>query len=168
MAELATDRGRIRARRCVCLALASSLCARPVAAEGGEAAGPIRADPSSADTGLPRELFWVSASAALVSASLGGLFGLRAIATYDRARELPGVDPQRFGLRDEIARHERTADYLFAGAALLAATSVVLALFTDWEGTAHAESRTADGARLRLCPAAGRGGAGLSLRGELF
>jgi hypothetical protein len=162
MASLPAHRSLRRlASRTACLALASCLLARSVAADSGDTN-----IPPASERGLPRELFWLSGSATLLSASLAGLFGLRAFASYDRARALLKVDPARFGLRDAIERDERISDYLFAGAGLLAAASVLLALFTDWHGQPNAEWRAAS-AGLRIYPSASRAGAALSLRGEL-
>jgi hypothetical protein len=161
------------------VALASCLLARSVAADGGEVP-PAAVSVKLESHGLAREYFWISSSATLLTASLAGLFGLRAYGSYDRARRLPGVDPARLQLRDETERNERYSDYLTAGAGVLAALSVLVALFTDWEGTPNREYQTRassrllslgerelEPAKLRLFPAADRAGAGLTLRGEL-
>ncbi|HEY2734032.1 MAG TPA: hypothetical protein VGI70_08605 [Polyangiales bacterium] len=127
---------------------------------------PVAADEARPpQSGLPREYLWFSASAALFSASLGGLFALRVHTLYDEALALPDVSPRRLVLKDRTEHAEVTADCLFGGALLMAATSIVFALFTDWNGPSlHSEHEQA---RLQFTPIAQTHGAGLSLRGVL-
>jgi hypothetical protein len=138
--------------------------AQPAAAEPAPTQ-PAELNPASApasQTALPRDYVWATASATLLTASLGGLFALRVHTLYDEAMTLPAVSPERLVLKDEIQQAEVTADCLFAAAAVLATTTVILALFTDW-GPARQPER----AGLRLVPLASRAGARLVLQGVL-
>jgi hypothetical protein len=100
------------------------LLAQPAAAEDSDAA--------SGERGLSPNYVWLSASAALMTASLGGLFALRVTSTYDQAQALPAVSPEQLHLKRDTERAEFAADCLFASAAALGITSVLLALATDW------------------------------------
>ncbi|HEX4355698.1 MAG TPA: hypothetical protein VHZ95_22380 [Polyangiales bacterium] len=130
------------------------------------ASQPLAAQDVRPTSGVPREYLWFSASAALFSTSIGGLFAVRVHTLYDEALALPSVSPQRLVLRDRTARAEVTADCLFGAALLMAATSVVLALFTDWSGPAlHRQEY--EQARWQFVPIASTDGARLTLRGVL-
>jgi hypothetical protein len=147
------------------------LLAQPAAAEGSDA--------RSGEPGLSPTYLWLTASAALVTASVGGVFALRASSTYDQAQALPGVSPERLPLKRDIERAEFAADCLFVSAAALGVTSVLLALATDFRGLQAAndqtrlqtQSSTARASRpaldLQLMPVASRYGATLILRGVL-
>jgi hypothetical protein len=110
--------------RLVGSSLICCLLAQPAAAEESDAA--------SGERGLSPNYVWLSASAALMTASLGGLFALRVTSTYDQAQALPAVSPEQLRLKRDAERAEFAADCLFASAAALGITSVLLALATDW------------------------------------
>jgi hypothetical protein len=147
------------ARLVGCMLLVAALAVHPVSAQDDVAHNP----PS--DSG-GRELVWLAASATLLSASVGGLFALRVNSLYHQAEALPGVSPERLTLKRETARAELTADCLFAGAAGLLATTLVLIWLGDWslQPTAAGKPR---GFALPIVPVATERGAGLLVRGEL-
>jgi hypothetical protein len=121
-------------------------------------------------SGLSPSYVWFSASAALIAASLGGVFALRVGAIYEQAQALPPVSPTLRSLRRDAERAELSADGLFAGAAVLGVASVLLALTTDWSHAAPPQ--TIEWARRspshwQLAPTASRDGAGVLLRGAL-
>ena len=92
---------------------------------------------------------WFTASATLLSASIGGLFALRVHTLYDQAIALPGVSPERLVIRQQTEHAEFAADCLFATAAVFAATTVFLAFMTDWGGR---PARQPEHAHLRVIP----------------
>jgi hypothetical protein len=158
--------------RLVGSALICCLLAQPAAAEESDAA--------SSERGLSPNYVWLSASAALVTASVGGLFALRVSSIYEQARALPGVSPERLPLKRDAERAEFTADCLFASAAALGITSVLLALATDWSRlqtptdksriqtpTDQKDRASRTRLELQLMPVAWRDGATLILRGVL-
>jgi hypothetical protein len=149
------------------LALAFSLC-RPQLTAAQAAAG----EPApQTQHGIPPTAFWLCGSASLLSATLGTYFATRALNDYHRAEALPGVSPERREFVPLTRHAELTADLLFAGAALLAISGVVLALHTDWSASQlepHPDLARARVRRpqLRLMPSASSHGASLWLRGE--
>jgi hypothetical protein len=118
---------------------------------------------------VSRNYVWLSASATLLTASLGGLFALRARSLYDRAQALPAVSAERLDLKRQTERAEVTADSLFAGTVVLAVGSLLLALWADWEPALRPPDHASEQIRLRvrLLPAASPYGASLVLRGSL-
>jgi hypothetical protein len=118
-----------------------------------------------ASAGLPPDYVWLTASAALLSASIGGLFALRVHTLYDQALALPDVSPQRLVIRQQTEHAEFAADCLFATAAVFAATTVFMAFMTDWGGGRPA--RQPERAQLRVVPVPSQGGARLVLQGVL-
>jgi hypothetical protein len=140
----------------MCAVWLACVTAQPAAAEDASAARP--------SAGLAPDYVWFTASATLLSASLGGLFALRVHTLYDQANALPGVSPERLVIRQQTEHAEFAADCLFATAAVFAATTVFLAFMTDWGG--HA-ARQPEHAHLQLIPVPAQHGAGLVLQGAL-
>jgi hypothetical protein len=149
----------------VCALWLACWLTQPAAAEPAPAppAAQQPAGPQPSQTGLPPDYVWAGASATLLTASLGGLFALRVHTLYDEALRLPGVSPERLVLKEQMQQAELTADCLFAAAVLLATTTVILALFTEWGHPARQPERAA----LRLLPVASHSGARLVLQGVL-
>jgi hypothetical protein len=140
----------------MCAVWLACLTAQPVAAEDTAGVRP--------SAGLPPDYVWFTASATLLSASIGGLFALRVHTLYDQATALPGVSPERLVIRQQTEHAEFAADCLFATAAVFAATTVFLAFMTDWGG--H-PARQPEHARLQVIPVPSHSGAGLVLQGVL-
>ncbi|HKU41154.1 MAG TPA: hypothetical protein VJR89_23490 [Polyangiales bacterium] len=89
--------------------------------------------------GASPSLFWLSASATIVSASLGGFYALNVRNLYDEAMLTPTVSPRRAELHDEMRRAELTADLLLLGSLALAVGTTVLAFHVDWSGRDRAQ-----------------------------
>jgi hypothetical protein len=142
-----------------CTLLAAALCAPSARAQEQPKERPARIDSA-------RELVWLSASATLLSASLGNMFALRVGSLYERAQLVPGVSPDRLTLKRQTEHAELTADCLFVGALGLLVSTVVLIGLGDWSTPPSAAERTRT-ARLRVLPTASGTSAGLVLRGEL-
>jgi hypothetical protein len=90
-------------------------------------------------SGWSPTVFWVAASATLITASLGGFEALHVKDLYDRANGIPFVAPERNSLRDEMRTAEVTADALLVGSLVLAAGTTLLAFQIDWSGPASTE-----------------------------
>jgi hypothetical protein len=75
---------------------------------------------------LTRSLLWVSASATLASAGLGGYFALHVDNIYDRARSLPSVSPELSPLHDSARTNAYVADGFFSASLLFGVASLLL------------------------------------------
>lgn len=109
----------------------------------------LRLDPPP----LPEWSFWSVSGAAVVTAAAGGVFGmLMSQAEKDYKQFVRQGEPAESGgggqvisgatlmsKRRNVQSHADTANYLFIGAGVLAVTSAVMALFTDWYGYGEAE-----------------------------
>jgi len=153
-------------RASVWLALLCSVsldCLLPPLAAAQEKSGP-------SESGLSPTYLWLSASGALLAASLGGVYAFRVGAIYDQARALPPVSPMLQSLHRDAEHAELTADSLFAGALVLGVTSVLLAFVTQWRRDpppTSIEWSSRGQTPFQLLPAASRDGAGLVVRGAL-
>ncbi len=121
-------------------------------------------------TGISPTLFWVGASATLVSASVGGFFALQVKSQYDDAKSTPAVSPKRMQQKRDIQSAELTADVFFLSAGVLAIGTTIIAFITEW----HDPDAPKDGApkpnaaaSVKLSPQVAPGYAGLSLHGGL-
>jgi hypothetical protein len=79
-------------------------------------------------------LFWLSASATIVCASIGGFYALEVKDLYDEAQLSPPVSPERGRIHDEMRNAELTADVLLLSSLVMAVGTTVLAFHTDWSG----------------------------------
>lgn len=121
-------------------------------------------------TGISPTLFWIGASATVVTASLGGFFALQVSSLYDKAKDTPAVSPKRNQQKKDIESAELTADIFFLSAGVLAIGTTIIAFMTDWDDEARKPSDAAtakQAAKLELSPALAPGYAGLSLHGGL-
>lgn len=130
----------------------------------------VRADePAVVQPDLFRNVFWLSASATLLSASLAGMYALRVSALYDRSRSLPNVSPELVSLRNDAEHAEHAADALFIATAVLAGSSIALFVLA-WNSPSHppnpAASATLPTEALTLSASALPGGAALVWRGR--
>lgn len=118
--------------------------------------------------GLHPTLFWIGAGATAVTAAVGGLFALRAVALQEDALALPAVHPDRTQRRGDVEDAEITADIFFASAALLAAGTTIVLLVTDWDARADADTDVEPLDReVHFSPAVGPDSAGLIIGGRL-
>jgi len=99
---------------------------------------------------LPQWVFWSGAAATVVVGAAGGVFGLlmkgaesryQDQVTTARTQLIEGATLVSIG--NEATRNKNLANYSFAGAASLALTSGIIALFTDWHGYREAAAATA-------------------------
>jgi hypothetical protein len=97
----------------------------------------LRLDPPP----LPPWSFWSAVAGAAAAGIAGGVFGLQArnsAALYDKRVQdstTQVVEAREITELDATARRQSSsANYSFIGAGVLAVTSVVMALFTDWHG----------------------------------
>lgn len=93
----------------------------------------VRPAPPPSSSGISPAFFGVSAGLTAVLLGIGIWSG---VDTLD-ARDRYVADPTRAGYEDGVDRQWRT-DGLLIGAGVLAITTVVLAIFTDWDGDAPA------------------------------
>lgn len=123
--------------------------------------------------GLSPALFWTSTALAVVTAAVGGAFGIMALnRRSDIDAELGGPD-MGFGAvtdsdKDDVESLALTADVLYGVAALFGVTAVIFAFMTEWGEVTVGDDGDDQSARLRLrvAPAAAPDAAGLLLRGE--
>jgi hypothetical protein len=89
---------------------------------------------------LSPTVFWLSASATVLCASLGGFYALEVKDLYDEAQMSAPVSPERARLHDEMTHAELTADLLLFGSLVLATGTTILAFHVDWSGRDRAGS----------------------------
>jgi hypothetical protein len=119
-------------------------------------------------TGISPTLFWIGASATVVSAGVGGLFALRVGSLHDQAEGTPAVSPKRKQIKSDMESAELTADVFFATAAVLAIGTTIVAFMTEWDQEKiSAADLPPEQARVKLAPQVAPGYAGLSLSGGL-
>jgi PEGA domain len=119
-------------------------------------------------TGITPTLFWIGASATVISAGIGGAFALQVGSLYDDAKQTPAVSPSRVTQKKDIESAELTADIFFLTAGVLAIGTTIIAFMTEWDEPASSHTPATDTqARVQLTPAMAPGYAGLSLRGGL-
>jgi len=85
-------------------------------------------------SGWSPTVFWIAASATLITASLGGFEALHVKDLYDRANGIAPVSAERNELRGEMRTAEVTADALLIGSLVLAVGTSILAFQIDWSG----------------------------------
>jgi hypothetical protein len=90
-------------------------------------------------SGWSPTVFWIAASATLITASLGGFEALHVKDLYDRANGIPFVSPERNSFRHEMRTAEVTADALLIGSLVLAVGTTILAFQIDWSGQERVE-----------------------------
>lgn len=96
---------------------------------------PLTATPvQNEHSGWSPTLFWIAASATIVTASLGGFQALHVKDLYDQANGIPVVSPERNALHDQMQTAEVTADALLVGSVVLAIGTTILAFQIDWSG----------------------------------
>jgi predicted secreted protein len=93
--------------------------------------------PAPARPSLSLTALWLTTSATLLSASLGGYYALQVLDNYERSRALPRVSAELTSLRNETRDLERVADTLFVATAALGLTSLVLLLVNVQDGDSH-------------------------------
>jgi hypothetical protein len=91
-------------------------------------------------SGWSPTVFWIAASATMITASLGGFQALRVKDLYDRANGIPVVSPERNAIHDQMRSAEVAADALLIGSLALAVGTTILALQIDWSGQDGAET----------------------------
>lgn len=137
--------------------------ATPVAGETSASRGPMEltfdekpeAPPAPvARSGWSPTVFWIAASATIITASLGGFEALHVRDLYDQAQGIPAVSPQREPLHREMRTAEVTADALLIGSLVLAVGTTILAFNIDWSGSDRPKEQLA----ARVLPQAVAGG----------
>ncbi len=122
--------------------------------------------------GITPVFFWSSAGVAVVSLITGSIFGILAVAernSVDDALNDPVMRFDRVLLEDKKQRIDDlalTADVFFGAALLFGATSVVLALFTDWGDESEDATGGDEGAHLQLHPTVSPDSAGVVVGGS--
>jgi len=103
----------------------------------------LRLDPPP----LPTWSFWTAAGTTVGAAAVGGLFGILARSAQGDYNDLAAQSQQTTiegrVLKDKsksVSRNNNTANGLFITAGVLAVTSAIVYLFTDWEGYADSET----------------------------
>ena len=121
----------------------------------------VRPAPPPSDSGISPAFFGVSAG---VTAVLGAVAIWSGVDTLD-ARDRYVADPTRAGYEDGVGRQWRT-NGLLIGVGVLAITTVVLAIVTDWDGAPSSEPEGSSGAQA-VVPwmTAGGEGAAIGLSG---
>jgi len=107
-----------------------------------------------------RDALWITASGALLSATLTGVFAIEADALRERAQGMSADSPELPGLSHDAQRADAVAIGLGVGAALFTAASVFL--IVEGPGLFAAPSGSA-----RLSPLVGPSTAGICWRGSL-
>lgn len=123
-------------------------------------------------TGISPVLFWIGASATVITAGIGGVFALKDSSLYSDSKNLSPYLPKQNQIHRDMQSAELTADVFFASAAVLAIGTTIVAFMTEWDSNAiHRadEQKAADkpAARLHLTPVAAPGYAGIQLHGGL-
>ena len=121
---------------------------------------------SQSPTRLSKTYVWFSASATLLTASLGGIAALHVDALYGQSRELASVSPTQSSLKRQAERAEIVADALFCTAFAFGISTLWLAFMADWNAPPSDPNEHAQHG-LQLSPTAGPHGASLLLTGVL-
>src|SRR5690606_14468564 len=131
--------------------------AEPIIAEAPATPAPSAPPPDGDLGGVP---VWVTVSAMVATAAVGGaliwsgLDALHGVPAYE-------MNPTPEALADGQAREART-NWLIAGTSVLAATTVLLAIFTDWNENEEAP----DGPEVRVSFGVDGNGGMAGLRGR--
>lgn len=122
---------------------------------------------TEAFSGLDPAVFWIFTGLTAATAIAGAGVGIAALV---RRGDIDAQieDPARRYLlgdaeRDELETLALTADVLYGSALLFGATAIVLALLTNFGGSADAEADATAGASLRFAPFAGPTGGGAAM-----
>jgi hypothetical protein len=115
--------------------------------------------------GVSPSYVWLAGSAALLSASLGGVSALRVNALFEQSRTLPSVSPTQLTLKRQAQDAAVSADALFGTALAFGVITVWLALIADWHTGVPADRESAHTRALQLVPLASQRGAGVLLSG---
>jgi hypothetical protein len=123
-------------------------------------------------TGISPTLFWIGASATVITAGVGGFFALQVKSLHDEAKNIPSVSPERASKKKDIESAELTADVFFATSAVLAIGTTIVGFMTEWDeqkagGDGEAPGLSAETPAVSIAPIFGPGLAGLSLQGGL-
>lgn len=112
--------------------------------------------------GLHPGLFWTGVGVTVVALAGGIAFGAQALS---RSNDVGSREPSiaTSAEVDDIKSSARNADILFGIAALAATTTVIFAVFTNFGGDDGDDDEEAS---VRVQPAAGPGGAGVSIQGS--
>jgi hypothetical protein len=84
-------------------------------------------------TGLSPTLFWVGATATVVTAGIGGFFALRVSSLHGDAEQIEPVHPDRKQARADIEDAELIADVFFGSALVLGIGTTIVGFMTEWE-----------------------------------
>ncbi len=122
-------------------------------------------------TGISPTLFWIGASASLISVSVGTVFALHVSSLNDQVKHTPPVSTEQTRLGTKMRSAELTADIFFGSAVVLAIGTTIVGFMTEWTERPHTkptdDTTPKAAAELRLTPIAAPGYAGLSLHGAL-
>lgn len=119
-------------------------------------------------TGISPTLFFIAASATVVSAAVGGVFALRVKSLQSDAEQLESVDPARAPIQKDMQGAEVTADVFFGAAVVLGLGSTIIAFMTEWEEPRNArDTQTANTPAVSFAPSVGPRAFGLTLSGVL-
>jgi len=119
-------------------------------------------------TGVSPTLFWIGASATIITAGVGGFFALQASSRADEAEQIDEFHPDREQAQSDVESSEFAADLSFAIAGVLAVGTTIVAFMTDWDGAGNATAAAEkEHSRITVMPVASHERIGVVVGGQL-